>query len=888
MSLFQTHELWRSKNTSDEECGFGCLSVANIDNSSDGSDKVIVGSYHGVVHIYSPTPDLNHAHDVLLEVDLNLPILQIEAGRFISVSSDLHLAVLHPRILAIYKISVSEGAVDHGHQYSMSKLFQHALERTSMNMTTGCFGGAHDRDYICVQSIDGSLSLFESESFIFTRFLPRFLLPGPLVFNPRTDSFITISSANFLESYSYQVLAVATDVDKKDEKQRVSTGKKISVDWSFNLGENGIDLQVVQINDKSNVIMVLGERSIFCMDEGGGLKFMLKLDYNVACFHAYSCNGAVVTLVCTHSQQLLVYDVTKLRWAARLGEVPVQILRGNFNDTPGILVTLTDTCSVRCTYLGTSPSMFMVPRSKDREVDTDNLQLQISKLNQTIQLHHSKGGDLSSKKEANDLSIQVNVAKSIDKKSAAKQLKHCDVIIPSVSLQLSLKSTRRVSEVQIVFDVKYPIHSTVTQLNLRDVDPDHPYTTIASLYLTQPHPPSSLIQEVSVYFNKPSGTPHVITTHFTLPLSLVVKPASPVKKMDHKVTLETDVPCVNLMDLFPEFCQSDSGPSCIGFEYFHGAKATILTSKSSNRYRVQCDIYDGLWLVTNELVRRLNDKNIEVTTQESPNLSEYFDIVDQHYLLRVGCEELTFGLEQRAQQYRAIQRRLLTRFKDKTPSSLNCLDTLLEGTHLQLMSLADALVQHDERTRISSNILSSASLLLALMVKLWSRMGDQQGAVLRGAFCVEQTYNKHNSPGWEEMVEASMTSLLKMFGENVGESSLKFPENTKKLKKRISAVIDKINKGGKISTKHRNNIKTDIPGSGERTNDDKENFLEDFSSESFNEGLPEVKVQTPKLPEYQNGISFGESPTEDTTKPLNRDVTEIESPAFYEDYNGFN
>uniref|UniRef100_H2XR31 Protein PTHB1-like n=1 Tax=Ciona intestinalis TaxID=7719 RepID=H2XR31_CIOIN len=380
MSLFQTHELWRSKNTSDEECGFGCLSVANIDNSTDGSDKVIVGSYHGVVHIYSPTPDLNHAHDVLLEVDLNLPILQIEAGRFISVSSDLHLAVLHPRILAIYKISVSEGAVDHGHQYSMSKLFQHPLERTAMNMATGCFGGAHDRDYICVQSIDGSLSLFESESFIFTRFLPGFLLPGPLVFNPRTDSFVTISSANFLESYSYQVLAVATDVDKKDEKQRVSTGKKILVDWSFNLGENGVDLQVVQINDKSNVIMVLGERSIFCMDEGGGLKFMLKLDYNVACFHAYSCNGAVVTLVCTHSQQLLVYDVTKLRWAARLGEVPVQILRGNFNNTPGILVTLSDTCSARCTYLGTSPSMFMVPRSKDREVDADDLQLQISKL----------------------------------------------------------------------------------------------------------------------------------------------------------------------------------------------------------------------------------------------------------------------------------------------------------------------------------------------------------------------------------------------------------------------------------------------------------------------------------------------------------------------------
>ena len=44
-------------------------------------------------------------------------------------------------------------------------------------------------------------------------------------------------------------------------------------------------------------------------------------------------------------------------------------------------------------------------------------------------------------------------------------------------------------------------------------------------------------------------------------------------------------------------------------------------------------------------------------------------------------------LSQRASQFRAIQRRLLTRFKDKTPAPLANLDTLLEGTYHQVCQL---------------------------------------------------------------------------------------------------------------------------------------------------------------------------------------------------------
>ena len=48
-------------------------------------------------------------------------------------------------------------------------------------------------------------------------------------------------------------------------------------------------------------------------------------------------------------------------------------------------------------------------------------------------------------------------------------------------------------------------------------------------------------------------------------------------------------------------------------------------------------------------------------------------------------------LEQRATQFRAVQRRLLTKYKDKTLTPLTNLDNLLEGTYKQILQLTEAI-----------------------------------------------------------------------------------------------------------------------------------------------------------------------------------------------------
>ena len=96
---------------------------------------------------------------------------------------------------------VTQNASVLGDQIRLVLVYEHHLQRSAFCMVLGAFGGVSGRDFLCVQSLDGTLSFFEQETFAFIRFLPGFLLPGPLVFLPHTDSFLTVTSNRHVETY---------------------------------------------------------------------------------------------------------------------------------------------------------------------------------------------------------------------------------------------------------------------------------------------------------------------------------------------------------------------------------------------------------------------------------------------------------------------------------------------------------------------------------------------------------------------------------------------------------------------------------------------------------------------------------------------------------------
>ncbi len=242
-------------------------------------------------------------------------------------------------------------------------------------MCIGSFGGLNPasrsdpHEYICVQTIDGMLSIYEYESYSMSCFLPKVLIPGPFKYVPKTDSFLTLTSHWELESYRYQTLATTSQRPAANSKPDTTNlkHKKILPEYTYSLGEAALDIAVIDQQAPGGhthcSILVLGERNLFCLTETCTLKFMRKFDLNPAAFCAYpiitkqqQSQPSVHCLVATHSKLLFVHDNVKVAWAAQIDHVPVQVAVARINSLDGVIVSLSEDGKLRCSYLGTEPA----------------------------------------------------------------------------------------------------------------------------------------------------------------------------------------------------------------------------------------------------------------------------------------------------------------------------------------------------------------------------------------------------------------------------------------------------------------------------------------------------------------------------------------------------
>lgn len=819
MSLFKARDWWSTVLGEKEEFDQGCLCLADVDNSGTGQDKIIVGSFTGYLRIFSPhsvkAGDGPQAEDLLLEVHLRDPVLQVDVGKFVSGTEMLHLAVLHSRKLCVYSVSGTLGNVDHGNQYQIKLMYEHHLQRTACNMTYGPFGGIKGRDLICIQSMDGMLMVFEQESYAFGRFLPGSLLPGPLAYSARTDSFITVSSCRQVESYKYQVLAFATDADKKQEteQQKLGSGKRLVVDWTLNIGEQALDICIVSFNQSASSVFVLGERNFFCLKDNGQIRFMKKLDCSPSCFLPYCSvsEGTVNTLIGNHDHMLHVYQDVTLKWATQLPHVPVAVRVGCLQDLKGVIVTLSDDGRLQCSYLGTDPSLFQAPKVESRELNYDELDVELKELQRIIKDVKSQGVWPMTERE-DDLKVSAVVSSGLDSVSQATNVEVGADSVPSITVKITLQNRVVLQKVKLSLYVQPPLVSTCDQFAFDFTAPDMTSTVAFSVYLKRSYIPSELEGNAVVSYSKPTGIPRVIQCKFRLPLKLICLPGQPSKTASHKLTIDTNKPPVSLPGLFPDFAnQSDDDQvNVMGFRLLGGSRVTLLASRTSQRYRIQSEQFEDLWLITNELILRLQEyfekqgiKDFACSFSGCIPLQEYFELIDHHFELRINGEKLEELLSERAVQFRAIQRRLLTRFRDKTPAPLQHLDTLLDGTYKQVMALADAVEESRDRLLQSSAGLRSATHLLILLLRLWQKLSTDQTAILEAAFLPLQEDTQEL--GWEETVDAAIAHLLKTCLSKSSKeqalnlnSQLSIPKDTSRLKKHITLLCDRLAKGGRL------------------------------------------------------------------------------------------
>lgn len=845
MSLFKARDFWSTVVEGDagneEECDTGCLVIANIDNSSPSSDKVIVGGFSGHLRVFLPQSHRNEEGEeaygfrpdhVLLETTLNYPIIRLAAGRFVSGNDLLHLCVLHPDRMAVYTVSVTTGQTGHGHHSRLSVAYQHKFQRQAHSLTIGSFGGVKGKDYIAVLSLDGILTVYEQESYAFQSFLPGFLLPGPVAYVSKSDSIVTVASDWCLQCFKYQVLASATEKDKENtnNNNNNSKGKRLAPEWSRQLNGEALDIIVLCPQEGPTNILVLTFRAIYCYKETGVLRFVKKLEFNPSCFMAFPVDNFIHICVGTYTSTLLVYRETELKWASQLPFPPVALARSDFTGIKGAAVSLGDAGQIQVSYLGTDPSLFVAPPAETREINYDQTDKELAQLHRIIKASTKDTGTLVGMNRGdNDLLVTGSIGTQLERWLGTTKVQDPEGV-PAVPVVVRLTAHIPLNCVRVNICVEKPLAVTQDTFVLRTICDTS--QIMVKIYLAESYIPTSLkVAIIASYINQ-SGAPRVITASMEVPLRLVVKPSAPTKEADHKITIATNKAAVNLPELFPDFGLDGNVTTALGLQYYGGPEVTILSSRTTNRYRLQSDSLAALWLILSEVTQRLRSywghssrkdgEELELGVASAVPVHELFSEIDAHFMRRKKLHELQAQLVQRATQFRAVQRRLLTKFKDKTPTPLTNLDNLLEGTYKQILQITDVINENVRGLEEDGCILSCVIQVILELVRLQTKMADQEFSLLTAA--VSPIVHSSMDQGWEETTDASVTFLLKtVLGRGSRDAAispeLMMPNDTIKLKKHLGILLEKILKVGaklNINTPTTNNTEPmEDPHSGE-------------------------------------------------------------------------
>jgi Bardet-Biedl syndrome 9 protein len=166
-----------------------------------------------------------------------------------------------------------------------------------------------------------------------------------------------------------------------------------------------------------------------------------------------------------------------------------------------------------------------------------------------------------------------------------------------------------------------------------------------------------------------------------------------------------------------------------------------------------------------------------------------------------------------------IEKRLLVRFKDRNPTPLHGLDLVLKEAYANILAIADDVERHQKRSFQLSAELECFAKLLAALVGMKFNMTPAERNVLQAHLCPE--VKDSSEQGWEETVQASLAQLLRStLSKSSKESAalaatkLDVPKSVDVLKETLLAVLDRIEKGGRIdiTSGHAGSSKTSASG----------------------------------------------------------------------------
>ncbi|XP_020292987.1 protein PTHB1-like [Pseudomyrmex gracilis] len=813
MSLFKTKEWWRTQCGVNESFDGRSLLITSL-FGVERKDVVVVGSHSGYLRIYSPSsqwtdetksPSGFKSSDLLIETQIGDCIIDIKAGRFVSGSQNIRLAILMPMKLVVYSILLNQGSVEHGDRCDLEVAYEHLLPRFPVFLTTGPFGGVQGRDFFCVQCLDGTLFFYEQETPTFSLILGNRLLPEPIVYVSRNDVFVTPNSSWILECYRYKSIA------EFGNKDRTEGPKSLEPDWSYNIGEAVLDIDVVVLSSFEVAILVLGENNLYCLkDNCVSLKYAKRFDYKPLCFQAYVIepDGKLMVLVIADTNTLMIYEGTTLKWSAQLPLTPVAVTRAHFQHLDGVIVVLSDEGQLEACYLGSEPSLFIAPPIHRRGYDYVAAEDELMELRKMTKKNKTSGVQLTDVTMDAELIMSVTVFLDAESRPRENQDNSKDTsdghnLVCKLTIELSTYTT--LHDVQVCVRVLEPFAAEKNCYVINNLCDRHVLRT--KIYTTTDLPAiSSDVRVTASYETADCGRVCVLQKTAQLPVKMILKTCPPENTSTFTATLKCSEPLVAFSQLFPELTGNVQKQSwnALGLQHVRtGSVVTIVSGATSNRYRIQSNDGLSMTLVVEQLLSRLENKAAgNLTTTIAQNHIQLVQTqMEAHFRNRQEVDRIASELELLSTQLRNIERKMLRAVRERSTRSLvaSRLPFLLEATYRATFALLnDLAIAQAERKRTGHGLQCAVRLLL-LLLRL--NVNDDKYAMFEAAIGFEPQLR--DELDWEEIADAGLSALLRSMSRKsstIGHLDAKTTALNKmtsvkefaKLKKRLVHAIERL------------------------------------------------------------------------------------------------
>ena len=632
---------------------------------------------------------------------------------------------------------------------------------------------------------------------------------------------------------------------KEDGNNHIrKTTKSFHKNWSLNLCDHAIKMICCRftqtISPTDHDIVILCQRGIFAISTNGVIKWQTKLEYNPSTMVAYRARQTDVgwmdnLIVGNFQNNISIYSQCQLVWSARLQFNPIDICIGTFNNCQGMQILLSDEGHLMIGYLGTDPSGYKPIHVENREPDWEQIENDMKQSKEEIRaLEDNEIPDpvdylVLDLKHAQDDDEKADKIEWIDDGGFLNEQYGNELVCDSMGRLKAFKiiliikyqgrSQYGLSNIQVTIDCDETFISNQQEEGVKDIEDMNSLKTEKQLelifYAKKSRIPHTRDVNIYVTYENEDEKLQSNAVSVELPLNLLLYTSTPIKNTKYIFTLEVNgmnppLPTDLFNDLIERQNENDilrTPQALTMITYCNNYDVTLLLSRKGGRIRIQSGELTAIWMVIDELISRLYEIAVKkdailIRLRDELPLNIYLESIISRYSILCEMRNYEKNLEKLSNQFRVIEKRLLTRYRNKNPTPLNEMDVLMKQTYENIINDTNKLeILNCKYIKISDKLCNLTHLMWLLM-KLKYKLDDLNFKLLKAFLPI---CNDEIEEGWEEQIEASMVYVLRTClakskkDRKISQHKIGKIKDINKVVRHIKIVCDRLDKGQRFT-----------------------------------------------------------------------------------------